>query len=178
MNGKPKRLIGHVFHSLWDGIKLFPPGTLSSVETALKMGSAIHGAKIHFVVESALTGIPLFSGQSARERAIDIFSYLRLWDTERRNGVLIYLLLADKAIEIVADRGLLAATNEAEWQAICRAMEDEFRDRRFEAGAVNGVHAVNNLLIHHFRLSAEAPAGGNSSEHPGLAAIKPNQEEP
>jgi uncharacterized membrane protein len=144
-------------HAFWDGIKLFPPPTLSNIETALKMGTAIHGAKFHFVVESALTGAPLFSGQTARERALDIFSYLRLWDTEQRNGVLIYVLLADKAVEVVADRGLADSTTTPEWKAVCSAMESEFRDQRFEIGAVNGIHAVNNILIHHFRSCAGTP---------------------
>ncbi len=151
MNGGFERIATHAFYAFWDGIKLFPPVTLTNIETALKMGSTIHGAKFHFVVEAALTGVPLFSGQSARDRSLDIFSYLRLWDTEVRNGVLVYVLLADKAVEIVADRGLLATTTDAEWNGICRAMENEFRDRRFEAGALNGIHAINNLLIHHFR---------------------------
>lgn len=151
MNAGLKRIATHAFYSFWDGIKLFPPVTLTNIETALKMGSAIHGARFHFVVESSLSGGPLFSGQTARERALDIFSHLRLWDTEERNGVLIYVLLADKAFEIVADRGLQNITTAEEWHAIRQAMENEFRDRHFENGAVNGVHAVNNLLIHHFR---------------------------
>jgi uncharacterized membrane protein len=151
MSNRLKRIATHAYYAFWDGVRLFPPITLSNIESALKMGSTIHGAKFHFVVESALTGAPLFSGQSARDRALDIFAYLRLWDTEQRNGVLIYVLLADKAVEIVVDRGLQSITTAAEWSAICHAMENEFHLRHFENGAINGIHAVNNLLIHHFR---------------------------
>ncbi len=157
MNCGLKRIATHAFYAFWDGIKLFPPVTLTNIETALKMGASIHGAKFHFVVESALTGASLFSGQSARERALDVFSYLRLWDTEQRNGVLVYILLADKAVEIVADRGLSATISDADWNTICHAMENEFHDRRFESGAINGIHAVNNILIHHFRSCAGTP---------------------
>lgn len=146
-----KRIAKHAFYAFWDGIKLFPPATLSNIETALKMGTGIHGAKVHFVVESSLAGMSLLSGQSARERALDIFTHLRLWDTEERNGVLIYVLLADKAIEFVADRGLQNVVTGEEWNAICHAMEGAFRERHFENGAINSIHAVNNLLIHHFR---------------------------
>jgi uncharacterized membrane protein len=154
MKNTMKRIANHAFYAFWDGIKLFPPVTLSNIETALKMGSTIHGAKFHFVVEPALNGGPLFTGQSARDRALDIFTHLRVWDTDERNGVLIYVLLADKAIEIVADRGLNGTTSEEEWRAICQAMEKDFRDRRFENGSINGIHAINNLLIHHFRSHA------------------------
>ena len=151
MSDKLKRIATHAYYSFWDGIKLFPPATLSNIEAALKMGTAIHGAKVHFVVESSLDGISLFSGQSARERALDIFTHLHLWDTEERNGVLIYVLLADKAIEFIADRGLQYVVTSEEWSAICRAMEGAFREHHFENGAINSIHAVNNLLIHHFR---------------------------
>ncbi len=83
------------------------------------------------MVEGALDGAPLFRNQPARERALDIFSQLRIWDTAHNNGVLIYLLLADRDVEIVADRGIDAKVGAAGWEKICRAMETDFRAGRF-----------------------------------------------
>ncbi|HUF81102.1 MAG TPA: TPM domain-containing protein, partial [Burkholderiales bacterium] len=98
--------------------RAFPARTLDALERAIGASEAAHGGEIRFAVEGALDAAPLFGGQSARERAIDVFSLLRIWDTERNNGVLIYLLLADHDVEIVADRGLNEKVGPAEWEAI------------------------------------------------------------
>ncbi|MBC7583338.1 MAG: TPM domain-containing protein, partial [Tardiphaga sp.] len=100
--------------------------------------------------EGALDGAPLFRDQSARERAIDVFSQLRIWDTEHNNGVLIYLLLADRDVEIVVDRGIDAHVGAAGWEAICQAMEAEFRAGHFERGVIRGIAAVTQHLATHF----------------------------
>jgi uncharacterized membrane protein len=108
----------------------------------------------------------LIRGVRPRQRAIDAFSHLRVWDTEHNNGVLIYLLLADRDVEIVADRGLAQQVAQDEWEAVCRAMEQEFRAGRFEAGSVAGVRGVNALLRRHY------PADGeNANELPDRPAI-------
>ncbi|HWS16137.1 MAG TPA: TPM domain-containing protein, partial [Candidatus Methylomirabilis sp.] len=98
---------------------------------------------------------PLFRGHSARERAIDVFSLLRIWDTERNNGVLIYLLLADRDVEIVADRGIHAKVGTEGWETICRPMETAFRQGDFEGGVIRGIQAVTRHLVEHF------PAAGD-----------------
>ena len=100
--------------------------------------------------KARLDGGPLFRNQPARERALDLFSHLRIWDTAHNNGVLIYLLLADRNVEIIADRGIDARVGQAGWDAICRDMETEFRPGQFERGVINGIEAVSRHLATHF----------------------------
>jgi uncharacterized membrane protein len=101
-------------------------------------------------VEGGLDGAPLFRDQSPAERAIELFAQLRVWDTEHNNGLLIYLLLADRAVEIVADRGIHAKVGTEEWSKVCRQMEAAFRQSDFEGGVVGGVQAVTQHLMTHF----------------------------
>jgi uncharacterized membrane protein len=110
-----------------------------------------------FAVESALPFFDLVRGISARERAVELFSRLRVWDTEQNAGVLVYLLLADKRVEIVADRGIHARVGAQAWEAICGAMQREFAAGRFEAGALAGVRAISDLLATHFPPRDENP---------------------
>ena len=128
----------------------FPPRVLSAIEQAIKASESRHSGQIRFVVEGALDGAPLFRGQTARERALDIFSDLRIWDTEHNNGVLIYLLLADRNVEIIADRGINDRVTAADWEAICRNMEAQFGTGAYEAGAVSGIDGVTRYLAEHF----------------------------
>ena len=109
-----------------------------AIEQAIKAGEATHSGQVRFVVEGALDGAPLFRNQPARERALDIFSQLRIWDTAHNNGVLIYLLLADRDVEIVADRGIDARVGDAGWEKICQQMEADFRAGNFEGGVDQG----------------------------------------
>jgi uncharacterized membrane protein len=96
-------------------------------------------------------------GVSARERAIEVFGRLRVWDTEQNCGVLIYLLLADKQVEIVADRGIDRKVGAAAWEAICGAMQREFAAGRFEHGVIAGVQAISDLLATHYPPRDENP---------------------
>lgn len=130
--------------------KAFPRSALLAIEQAIKASEIAHDGEIRFVVEGALDGSALFKGQPARERAIDVFSQLRVWDTERNNGVLIYLLLADRDVEIVADRGIHAKVGAQEWERICRTMEAAFKQAKYEEGVLNGIHAVTQHLVEHF----------------------------
>src|SRR6516165_10479783 len=145
-----KRIGKHLVEHHWRTKRIFPPEALALIEQAIKAGEATHSGQVRFVVEGSLDGKPLFRNQSARERALDIFSHLRIWDTAHNNGVLIYLLLADRDVEIVADRGINAKVGAAGWEKICRAMEAEFRSGRFEAGVISGIQAVSRELARHF----------------------------
>jgi uncharacterized membrane protein len=146
--------------------KAFPKQSLAVIEEAIKASEARHAGQIRFVVEGALDGAPLFRDQSARERALDVFSQLRIWDTEHNNGVLIYLLLADRNVEIVADRGIDAKVGATGWEEICVAMESEFRAGHFEAGVLKGIAAVTPLLARYF------PRGGaNANELPDTPVV-------
>ena len=144
----------------------FSRPTLGAIERAIKASEAAHMGEIRFVVEGALDTAPLFAGQSARERALELFSKLRIWDTEHNSGVLIYLLLADRQVEIVADRGVHAKAGTRAWATICAAMESAFKKSKFEDGVLQGIHAVTRQLTEHF------PAGaGNRNELPDKALV-------
>ena len=145
---------------------MFTPAVLDEIEQAIRDGEATHCGQLRFVVEGALDGRPLFRNQAARERALDIFSHLRIWDTAHNNGVLIYLLLADRDVEIVADRGIDARVGQAGWDAICRDMEAAFRAGRFEDGVIKGVEAVSRELARHF-----PPQAGQRNELPDQPVV-------
>ena len=151
-----KRIVTHLFMTPWQAGLAFPRKTLIAIEDAIKASESAHTGEIRFVVEGALDGAALLMGQSARDRAIDVFSRLRIWDTEQNNGVLIYLLLADRSIEIVADRGIHAKVDAQEWATMCREMEAAFKRANYEDGVVAGIHVVTRHLIRHF------PASGAS----------------
>ncbi|HEY3893102.1 MAG TPA: TPM domain-containing protein [Bradyrhizobium sp.] len=145
-----RRIGKHLLAHRWRLRQLFPPSALAAIEQAIKSGETSHAGQVRFVVEGALDGAPLFRDQSARQRAIDIFAQLRIWDTAHNNGVLIYLLLADRRVEIVADRGIDARVGSAGWEKICRAMEAEFKAGHFEHGVIEGIEAVSQQLAKYF----------------------------
>jgi len=144
------RITRHLLMTRLQVRRAFPGDALFAIEQAIAGAEATHNGELRFVVEGALSGAPLYQNLSARERAIDLFSHLRMWDTEGRNGVLIYLLLADRAVEIVADRGVDARAGDTAWQDICGAMQAAFRAGHYEAGALEGVRAVSAMLSAHF----------------------------
>jgi len=148
-----KRITKHLLLTHWQVSRAFPSDTLVAIDRAIKASEAAHAGEIRFAVEGALDGTLLFKGQSARERAIDVFSQLRIWDTEHNNGVLIYLLLADRDVEIVADRGIHAKVGLEEWEKICRTMETAFKQANYAGGVVGGIQAVTQHLIKHFPAS-------------------------
>jgi uncharacterized membrane protein len=145
-----KRIGRHLLEHRWRVRRIFPPEVLATIERAIKVGEATHSGQVRFVVEGALDGAPLFRDQPARERALDIFSRLRIWDTVHNNGVLIYLLLADRDFEIVADRGIDAKVGATGWEEICKAMETDFRAGNFAGGVIKGINAVSRHLATHF----------------------------
>jgi uncharacterized membrane protein len=144
------RIGKHLLEHSWRAARVFPPKVLANIEQGIKTGEATHSGQVRFVVEGALDGAPLFRNQPARERALDLFAQLRIWDTAHNNGVLIYLLLADRDVEIIADRGIDAKVGSAGWGKICRDMEADFRSGRFESGAIKGIEAVSRQLAAHF----------------------------
>ena len=139
--------------------RAFPPAAMAAIEQAVARSETQHRGEVRFAVEAALDVSGLIAGQSARARAIEVFSQLRVWDTEDNNGVLIYLLLADRDVEIVADRGINAVVAAHEWEAICRAMEAALRRRQFEPAVLGAIEAVTRLLARHF-----PPRAGDRNE--------------
>ena len=145
-----KRIGKHLIEHHWRVRRTFPSGVLASIEQATRAGEATHSGQVRFVVEGALDGAPLFRDQSAGARALDIFAQLRIWDTAHNNGVLIYLLLADRQVEIIADRGIAALVGAEGWEKICRDMETDFKAGNFEAGVIKGIAAVSRQLAKYF----------------------------
>jgi uncharacterized membrane protein len=146
--------------------RALPRAALARIEKAIKKAEAGHRGEIRFAVETALESGALLSGQSSRSRALEVFSLLRVWDTEENNGVLIYLLLADRAAEIVVDRGIHAKVQAAEWRQICSRMESAFSKGEFERGVVSGIEEVSRLLARHF-----PPRPGDRNELPDKPAV-------
>ena len=161
-----KRIAKHLVVTHWQVNRAFSSDTLIAIDSAIKASEAAHVGEIRFAVEGALDGAALFKGQSARERAIDVFSQLRIWDTEHNNGVLIYLLLADRDVEIVADRGIHARVGLEEWEKICSTMETAFKQANYEGGVVSGIQAVTQHLMKHFPAS-----GADQNELPDKPVV-------
>lgn len=161
-----KRIARHLAMTRWQVNRAFPRHSLLAIEQAIKAAEHTHAGEIRFVVEGALDGAPLFGGQSARERAIDVFSQLRVWDTGHNNGLLIYLLLADRDVEIVADRGIHAKVGTPEWEQVCRTMETAFKQADYEGGVLGGIRAVAAHLAAHF-----PAAGGDRNELPDQPVV-------
>ena len=138
--------------------RAFPAESLAKIEAAIAASEATHAGQIRVVIEGALDGEPLFSQQTAKARALDVFALQRVWDTEHNNGVLIYLLLADRDVEIVADRGIHSHVGHDGWETICRAMEQAFARGDYETGVLSGIDAVTRHLATHF---PKNDGGGN-----------------
>ena len=161
-----QRILKHLLATPGQVKRAFPRAALDEIEQAIQVSEAKHTGEIRFVVEGGLDGQPLFKDQSARERALELFSQLRVWDTQDNSGLLIYLLLADRAVEIVADRGISAKVPALEWSTICHDMEIAFAGSRYVLGVIGGVHAVTRHLVRHF--PADGRSGNELPDHPVL----------
>ena len=161
-----KRIMKHLSTGRATVRHAFSQHALDAVERTIRETEAKHNGQIRFAVEAALDLKPLLAGQTARERALEVFSQLRVWDTEHNNGVLLYLLLADRDVEIVADRSIHTRLGQETWETICREMEAAFREGRFEAGVLAGIQAVGKHLSHHF-----PPRSGKPNEMPDRPVI-------
>ncbi len=146
--------------------KIFQTPQLEHISNAIKSSETKHSGEIRVAVESSLELQPLLKQQTPRQRAIEVFSELHMWDTELNNGVLIYVLLADHAIEIVADRGIHAKVGSAYWEALCHEIEQAFARGQFEAGVMDCIEAVSKKLIEHF-----PHKGGGKNELPDTPIV-------
>lgn len=160
------RWIKHLFLDEFTVRRAFPRAALEEIGVAIATQEKRHRGELRFVVEGGLPLFPLLAGRTARERAIEVFSRLRIWDTEDNAGVLIYLLLANRQVEIVADRGIHARVGTAAWDAICGEMQSAFSAGRFEAGAILGIEAISDLLAAHF-----PPGEDNPNELPDAPVV-------
>jgi len=158
------RLLRHLATSTRLVHRRFPDAALRAIEAAIAEGERRHEPELRFAVEAALHPRAVLRGQTPRDRAIEVFSELRVWDTERNTGVLIYLLLADRDVEIVADRGVAARIATGEWESICHEMETHLRESRYESGALAGIRATSDLLARHF--PPRGPSRDEQSDRP------------
>lgn len=158
------RALKHLFMPHWVALRAFPAPVLAKIAQAVKSSEGMHRGEIRFAIEAALHIAHL--RLSTRERARQVFAELGVWDTAENSGVLIYVQLVDRRIEIVADRGIAARVAQAEWDAVCRAMERSFKQNQYEAGALAAIQAVTAILARHF------PAGAvNPNELPDKPAV-------
>lgn len=141
-----KRISRHLLTLPGAVARALPPAAMANIEKAIARSETQHRGEVRFAAEAALDPGPLFAGQSARERALEVFSLLRVWDTEENNGVLIYLLLADHDVEVVADRGIHTRVPPGTWEEICRRMEAAFARGDFERGVIAGIDEVSRWL--------------------------------
>ena len=127
---------------------------MAAIEQAIRRSEQLHDGEIRFAVEAALDPLHLWRGETARQRAVEVFAELGVWDTERNNGVLLYLLLADRDVEIVADRGFNAKVTAAEWEGVCQRMESSLRAGRHREAVIAGIEAISQIVARHFPPSA------------------------
>lgn len=143
-----KRLLKHLFAP--SVRRLFPADSLQRITTAIADSERGHTGEICFAVEPALAPATVLRGRLARERAQDVFAQLRVWDTRANNGVLLYLLLADHRIEIVADRGFEGLVSAEQWRGVCQLIEGGLHAGAPERAILDGVAAMSALLTEHF----------------------------
>ena len=146
--------------------RAFPRAALSRIEALIGEGEKRHRGQVRFAVEPALPLARVLAGITPRERAIEVFSLLRIWDTEENCGVLVYLLLADRDVEIVADRGIHRRVGDEAWRAVCRKMETAFRAGRYEEGVAAGLAQINALLAEHYPEGGGGPGGNELPDRP------------
>jgi uncharacterized membrane protein len=145
-----RRLLRHVFTSPWSLQQKFPAATLQVIEAAIANTERLHGGELRCAIEGSLDGPQLWRDLTPRERAGAVFSQLRMWDTEANSGVLIYVLLADHAVEIIADRGYGDISKNPDWLAACKTIETCFARRHYQDGAVQGIEAIGKLIAQRF----------------------------
>ncbi len=163
---KLKRIVKHLFKPHWIIKRAFSRSTLAAITEAVRASEKMHDGELRFAIEASLHPLPLMRGQTARQRAQELFAQLNVWDTAHNSGVLVYVQFVDRRIEIVADRGIAARVVQPEWEAICRRMEVAFKRGEFKAGALEAIGRITALLAAHF-----PPAGDKVNELPDKPVI-------
>jgi uncharacterized membrane protein len=160
------RVFKHLFSPPWRLRTAFPRSTLDAIEAAIKASETRHSGELRFAIETSLPVVEVMRGMASRHRAIEVFSQMRVWDTEENSGVLIYVLLAEHGLEIVADRGLARQVEQREWDAIAQDMQTAYAKGQFLEGSVAGIEAITRLLERHF-----PPGASNPNELPDRPTI-------
>jgi len=140
----------HLFTTKAAGRRAFPPATLQAIQDTIAEGETQHRAEIRVIIEPALVAGAVLRGVAARERARELFSHYQIWDTEENCGILLYVNIADRKVEIVADRTAARLLKAAEWQAVCATMTAGFARGEFHTSAVAALRQLNALLKERF----------------------------
>ncbi|HZV98181.1 MAG TPA: TPM domain-containing protein [Methylophilaceae bacterium] len=162
-----KRFMRHLFTTPWLVRRYFPAAAMRNIQAEIRQSESLHSGEIRFVVEAALHPFEILRGETPRQRALEWFARLGVWDTAENNGILLYLLLADHDVEIVADRGIHARVGTEGWEAICHEMEAAFRRGEFESGVILGIKQIGAVLHKHF----PAEAANNKNELPDAPLV-------
>jgi uncharacterized membrane protein len=163
---KITRMFKQLFTPPWVVSRAFSRRTLNAIERAIGESEHTHNGELRFAVEAGLHPLSLWRGQTTRQRALEVFANLRVWDTEHNSGVLIYVQMVDRRIEIVADRGISAKVAQRDWNAICGRIEHAYRNGEFEQGTLGGIREITGLLAAHF-----PPRDGNANELPDRPVV-------
>jgi len=123
---------------------------MNELQDTIEQSEKRHAAELRLVIDGGLSLPDLLSTQSSRQKAIELFSHLRVWDTEANNGVLLYLLVAEHRIEIVADRGVTSKLQQGAWDKICGDMVASFKKGDFKQGVQVGIEEITAILAEHF----------------------------
>ncbi|MBS0307953.1 MAG: TPM domain-containing protein [Proteobacteria bacterium] len=150
------RFYKHVFTTRAAAKRAFPADVLQAIQSAIAEGEAVHRAEIRFAVEAALTWHNVLDNLTSRRRAHELFTRYRIWDTEENCGVLIYVNLADRKVEIITDRAVGRALHKDDWQAVCRTMTAGFAQGHYRDSTLAALRQLNGLLQQHF------PANGDN----------------
>jgi uncharacterized membrane protein len=162
-----RRLFRHLCTDRAAVRRTFPKKSLERIETLIAAGECEHRGQLRFAVEAALPFTRVLQGARPRERALEVFGTLGVWDTAENCGVLVYLILADRDVEIVADRGIHEQVGTEAWERICKKMEKAFRAGNFGDGVEAGLAEINALLVRHYPREGK-PAGNELSDRPVL----------
>ncbi len=160
-----RRMLRHLFagHAAH---RFFPTVSMQRIQQTIVASETTHGGQIVFAVENALPPRAVFAKVDAAQRARNVFSLLRVWDTTHNSGVLIYLLLADRRVEIVADRAIHAVVGNTAWEFICGEMQQRFALGEFEQGVIVGIEAISSLLAKYFPLAVGEKNPNELSDRP------------
>lgn len=163
---RPLRVLRHLFETRFLTRRRFPASALDRIQAAVAAAEATHAGELRVVIETDLDAWSILFGKLPRQRAIEVFGGFHVWDTELNNGVLLYVLCADKSVEIVADRGFNALVSATEWRGACQLIETEFARGHWVDGIIAGINAASVLMARHF------PASGRSgNELPDRPAL-------
>jgi len=145
-----KRLLRHFTMTHWQMQRVFSSAILDAIAEQIKQCEATHGGEIRVAIEAELSTQALLKNQTARERAIEVFANLHVWDTAARNGVLIYLCVADRAIEIIADRGFEGKVSAQKWQEVCALLQHHCAEGNYRSAVGSAIQSVSSLIAEHF----------------------------